>query len=218
MGLTTYQKKRDFARTPEPSGKKGSVRGQSRFVIQKHEARRLHYDFRLEMEGVLKSWAVPKGLPYDRGEKRLAVHVEDHPLAYRDFEGIIPEGNYGAGSVMVWDYGSYRAEEKDPVAALKKGKLDFTLSGKKLKGAWTLVRLKRSDLGKDPWLVIKRETDMKPISARRDDASALTGRSMKRIAADKDAVWESKSKKTPKKKVKTSPRRPGARRPISRSA
>ena len=111
MGLTEYQRKRNFAVTAEPSGVKKPrpkrVAGASRFVIQKHDASRLHYDFRLEMEGVLKSWAVPKGLPWKRGEKHLAVEVEDHPIDYEDFEGVIPEGNYGGGTVMVWDRGKY---------------------------------------------------------------------------------------------------------------
>src|SRR3954465_9998830 len=126
MGLTEYKKKRDFAVTAEPAGGKPlpkAVKGASRFVIQKHDASRLHYDFRLEMEGVLKSWAVPKGLPMARGDRRLAVEVEDHPLDYADFEGTIPEGNYGAGTVMVWDYGTYQVSGDSPIEALKSGKL-----------------------------------------------------------------------------------------------
>src|SRR5436189_243610 len=127
MGLTEYKRKRDFARTSEPRGGKPrpkAVRGASRFVIQKHDARRLHYDFRLEMEGVLKSWAVPKGLPWAQAEKHLAVEVEDHPIDYADFEGIIPEGQYGGGTVMVWDRGTYELTPPgDAAEAVRKGNL-----------------------------------------------------------------------------------------------
>jgi bifunctional non-homologous end joining protein LigD len=190
MGLARYQKMRNFRRTPEPKGFLKQGKGHS-FVIQKHAARALHYDFRLELDGVLKSWAVPKGLPTQRGERRLAMHVEDHPLSYADFEGIIPSGNYGAGSVMVWDYGTFDIDGQKADAALKKGHLDFTLHGKKLKGDWMLVRMRRDENGKEPWLVIKREKDMKPIGPRVDDRSALTGRSMKQIAEQKKRVWQS---------------------------
>src|SRR5213595_2090237 len=130
MGLKKYKAKRDFSKTAEPKGGKPlpkQVRGASRFVIQKHDARRLHYDFRLEMDGVLKSWAVPKGLPWGQGEKHLAVEVEDHPVEYATFEGIIPEGQYGGGTVMVWDDGTWTPESPDVDAALKKGDLKFTL-------------------------------------------------------------------------------------------
>ncbi|HKX13121.1 MAG TPA: non-homologous end-joining DNA ligase [bacterium] len=190
MGLRRYQKMRDFESTPEPKGFLKQGKGHS-FVIQKHAARRLHYDFRLEMDGVLKSWAVPKGLPTQRGERRLAMHVEDHPLSYADFEGIIPPGNYGAGSVMVWDYGTFAANGKGGPAGLNKGHIDFTLQGKKLKGDWTLVRMRQGENGKDPWLVIKRGKDMKAIGPRQDDRSALTGRTMKQIAEQKKRVWQS---------------------------
>src|SRR5712672_732708 len=127
MGLKTYKAKRDFKKTQEPAGRQRHARGQSEpmFVIQKHDATRLHYDFRLEMAGVLKSWAVPKGLPMRRGDRRLAVEVEDHPIEYGDFEGTIPEGNYGAGTVMVWDTGTYLVKGSDPLEALKSGKLHF---------------------------------------------------------------------------------------------
>ena len=123
MGLTEYKRKRNFRATPEPEGKVKKAKGQS-FVIQKHAATRLHYDFRLEMEGVLRSWAVPKGPSLDPGEKRLAVHVEDHPIDYGDFEGIIPKGQYGGGTVLLWDRGTW-TPEGDPVAAYKKGNLKF---------------------------------------------------------------------------------------------
>ena len=190
MGLARYQKMRDFQRTPEPAGFLKRGKGHS-FVIQKHAARQLHYDFRLEMEGVLKSWAVPKGLPTRRGERRLAMHVEDHPLAYADFEGIIPAGNYGAGSVMVWDFGTFDADGRGGPAGLKKGHIDLTLHGKKLNGDWTMVRMRRVENGKDPWLIFKRENDMKAIGPRVDDRSALTGRTMKQIAEQKKRVWQS---------------------------
>src|SRR2546425_9180512 len=143
MSLREYKAKRNFRRTAEPAGKVAPPRKQHlRFVVQKHAATRLHYDFRLEMEGVLKSWAVPKGIPMTRGDRRLAVQVEDHPIEYADFEGTIPEGSYGAGTVMVWDTGTYQVAGEDPVAALERGKLDFTLQGKKLKGKWALIRMR----------------------------------------------------------------------------
>src|SRR5687767_4462141 len=140
MGLKEYHRKRDFERTPEPAGEEHSDRDAGSFVIQKHAASRLHYDFRLEMEGVLRSWAVPKGPSYDPADKRLAVHVEDHPLEYGTFEGIIPKGQYGGGSVVLWDRGTW-IPEGDPLASYRKGKLKFRLDGEKLRGTWTLVRM-----------------------------------------------------------------------------
>src|SRR5690349_18525663 len=135
MGLSEYKRKRDFRATAEPSGKtkKPSRKRAARFVIQKHDASHLHYDFRLEMDGVLKSWAVPKGLPWGRGEKHLAVEVEDHPLDYAGFEGIIPKGQYGGGTVMVWDRGTYEAEGDDPLKALESGRLTLRMDGEKAK-------------------------------------------------------------------------------------
>jgi bifunctional non-homologous end joining protein LigD len=194
MGLTEYKRKRDFKKTAEPAGRKPlpkKVKGASRFVIQKHDARRLHYDFRLEMEGVLKSWALPKGLPWKRGEKHLAVEVEDHPIEYEDFEGIIPEGQYGGGTVMVWDRGSYHVYGEQPLKSLQEGKLHLVLDGKKAKGEWTLVRTRFGDEQKKQWLVLKTGTDTKPISKKLDDQSVKTGRTMKQIADDRDAEWES---------------------------
>src|SRR5262245_47011298 len=140
MGLERYKKKRDFKKTTEPEGKPGKADGNG-FVIQKHAARRLHYDFRLELDGVLKSWAVPRGPSLDPKEKRLAAHVEDHPLEYADFEGIIPAGEYGGGTVLVWDRGTWNAEG-DAKAAYEKGRLSFELFGDKLKGRFSLVRMK----------------------------------------------------------------------------
>ncbi|MBA2433951.1 MAG: ATP-dependent DNA ligase [Chthoniobacterales bacterium] len=194
MGLTEYQRKRNFSVTAEPSGAKKPrpkrVAGASRFVIQKHDASRLHYDFRLEMEGVLKSWAVPKGIPWQRGEKHLAVEVEDHPIDYKDFEGIIPEGSYGGGTVMVWDRGNYYVHGEKPLQALKEGRLHLVLEGEKLKGDWALIRT-GSEGGKNQWLLLKSDADVKAISKKRDDQSVKTGRTMKQIAKDRDAQWQS---------------------------
>ena len=140
MGLEEYKRKRRFNETPEPEGKLAKTPGNT-FVIQKHRATRLHYDFRLEMEGVLRSWAIPKGPNFNPAEKRLAVETEDHPLDYGGFEGVIPKGNYGAGNVIIWDNGTYEmVDPETPEKGYKKGKLHFTLKGKKLRGEWVLVR------------------------------------------------------------------------------
>jgi bifunctional non-homologous end joining protein LigD len=193
MALEDYKKKRDFRRTREPAGKPvpKSVKGASRFVIQKHAARRLHYDFRLEMEGVLKSWALPKGLPWKRGEKHLAVEVEDHPIEYEDFEGVIAEGQYGGGTVMVWDSGTYYVYGEQPLKSLREGKLHLLLDGKKAKGEWTLVRIRGREGEKNQWLILKTGDDVKPISSKLDDESVKTGRTMKQIADARDAEWQS---------------------------
>jgi len=194
MGLLEYKSKRDFRKTVEPKGGKPlpkAVKGASRFVIQKHDARRLHYDFRLQMEGVLKSWAVPKGLPWRKGEKHLAVEVEDHPIEYETFEGVIPEGNYGAGTVMVWDRGKYHVYGEEPAKSLREGKLHLVLDGKKAKGEWTLVRIRGRDGEKKQWLILKTGADAKPISKKLEDQSVKTGRTMRQIATDRDAEWES---------------------------
>jgi bifunctional non-homologous end joining protein LigD len=194
MGLTEYKRKRDFKKTGEPAGKPlpKKVKGASRFVIQKHAARRLHYDFRLEMEGVLKSWALPKGIPWKRGEKHLAVEVEDHPIEYEDFEGVIPEGQYGGGTVMAWDRGNYHVYGEEPLKSLREGKLHLVLDGKKAKGEWTLVRIRGRDDEKNQWLILKTGADVKPVSQKLEDQSAKTGRTMKQIADARDAEWESK--------------------------
>jgi bifunctional non-homologous end joining protein LigD len=190
MSLKEYVKKRDFHKTAEPKGET-VPQGGNRFVIQKHDASRLHYDFRLEMGGTLKSWAVPKGLPYAKGEKHLAVHVEDHPVAYIDFEGTIPKGQYGGGTVMVWDQGTFEPLSKTPEKELAGGKLHFVLHGEKLEGEWYLVRLRDSD----EWLMIKGGEDMKPLSKKRDDTSVLSGKSMKELSQG-DRVWQSKETST----------------------
>jgi bifunctional non-homologous end joining protein LigD len=186
--LGVYRAKRDFHRTAEPRGRAGRGKG-DRFVIQKHDASRLHYDFRLEMGGTLKSWAVPKGVPFKKGEKRLAVEVEDHPLEYAGFEGVIPKGEYGGGTVMVWDNGTYESLGSDPRKDLAAGKLHFALHGHKLNGEWTLVRVKRG--GDHDWLLIKSGGNATPVSRKKDDVSALSGRSMTRIARERNAEWRS---------------------------
>jgi bifunctional non-homologous end joining protein LigD len=194
MALEEYKRKRDFKKTAEPAGGKPlpkKIKGASRFVIQKHAARRLHYDFRLEMEGVLKSWALPKGLPWKRGEKHLAVEVEDHPIEYEQFEGIIPEGQYGGGTVMVWDRGNYHVFGEQPVKSLKEGKLHLVLDGKKAKGEWTLVRIRGREGEKNQWLILKTGDDAKPVSKKMEDRSVKTGRTMNQIAEARDAEWES---------------------------
>jgi bifunctional non-homologous end joining protein LigD len=186
--LKSYEAKRDFSRTKEPKPAKARIKDgkQPLFVIQKHQASHLHYDFRLEMDGVLRSWAVPKGPPYEHAEKRLAMWVEDHPLSYARFEGIIAPGNYGAGTVMVWDIGTYEVID----GTFHKGKLHLVLQGKKLKGEWILVRARRSDdEAKQPWFLIKGGESMKP--PRNADRSALSGRTMEKITEDADSEWES---------------------------
>ena len=203
MALEEYNRKRDFGKTPEPSGraaraKKAGVAPLS-FVVQKHAARRLHYDFRLELDGVLKSWAVPKGPSLDPGEKRLAVHVEDHPLDYGGFEGVIPEGQYGGGTVLLWDRGNWTPEGPDPAEAYRKGALKFQLDGNKLHGHWALVRMGGKAAGErhENWLLIKeRDADAVPDSGNAlvadNPLSVTTGRSMETIASDRDRMWDSK--------------------------
>ncbi len=198
MALEEYTKKRNFQKTPEPGGKiVNNKNGGVRFVIQKHAASRLHYDLRLEMEGTLKCWAVPKGLPTKKGGKHLAVEVEDHPVAYLDFEGTIPKGEYGGGTVMVWDHGTYLPQGKSPEKDLAGGKLHFILLGKKLHGEWYLVRLK----DEKQWLVIKAGEDMQPITKKGNDESSLSGKNMRTIAqpdrAEKIGPDESKAAPLP---------------------
>ena len=188
--LTEYRRKRTFDSTPEPAGKVAAKSaGISRFVVQKHSASRLHYDLRLEHAGVLLSWAVPKGPSLNPAEKRLAVHVEDHPVEYFDFEGRIPSGEYGGGTVMVWDWGGVRWLGEDVDAMLKRGDLKFELYGRKLKGAFALVG---GRTGKD-WLLIKKRDEGASDDAVADqDRSVQSGRSMEEIAAAKERVWHSR--------------------------
>jgi len=187
--LTSYVRKRDFAKTKEPAPapvRRSQQGSQRRFVIQKHDASHLHYDFRLEMHDVLKSWAVPKGPPYKEGEKRLAMPTEDHPIGYLDFEGIIPQGQYGGGTVMVWDIGTYELLNGN----YYKGYVHVHLNGQKLKGEWSLVR-QRKDGERDKWYLIKVGASTRGISKKRDDTSALSKRSMKQIELAADALWQS---------------------------
>jgi bifunctional non-homologous end joining protein LigD len=188
--LERYGEKRDFTQTREPRPAVPAAAkspGGGRFVIQKHAASHLHYDFRLEMGGTLKSWAIPKGVPTELGMKRAAFQVEDHPLGYLKFEGTIPKGQYGGGTVMVWDIGTYRLLG----GSHAEGNLKLMLSGKKLKGEWHMFRI-RSEESKPVWLIAKSGTRAKAISARQDDRSATTGRSMARISGDNDAQWTSR--------------------------
>ena len=208
MPLEEYKRKRRFEETPEPPPKL-EKKSSHRFVVQKHRATRLHYDFRLEMEGVLKSWAVPKGPSLDPADKRLAMQVEDHPVSYFDFEGIIPEGNYGAGTVMVWDLGTWQPLSPVPVngkyvpgteaeasAMLAKGDLKFRLKGKRLKGDFALVRMRSRRPGSKgtEWLLIKKhdEYEVPGYDIEQYDSSLLTKRTMAEIGGDvSSAEWKS---------------------------
>ena len=193
MSLAKYHRKRDFSKTPEPRG--GTARDGKplrRFVVQKHAARRLHYDFRLEINSVLKSWAVPKGPSLDPGVKRLAVQVEDHPLEYADFEGVIPRGEYGAGTVLIWDRGAW-VPEGDPVEAYEHGSLEFELKGERLRGRWILLRM-GGQRNRKYWLLIKeRDAEARPGSGdavvTRNQTSIATGRDIDMVAAARDHSW-----------------------------
>src|SRR5436190_1274738 len=195
MALEKYRKKRKFDVTAEPRG--GRIkRGGDAFVIQKHAATRLHYDLRLELDGVMKSWAVTRGPSLVPGEKRLAVHVEDHPIEYNTFEGTIPKGQYGGGTVMIWDRGRW-IPDGDPHRGYAKGKLDFALDGHKLKGRWHLVRMrKRPGERQEPWLLIKANDDAArgpkdPDILEEKDRSVVSRRTIEGIAKAGGAVWQS---------------------------
>src|SRR5579872_1599679 len=207
MALTTYKQKRSFAASPEPRG--GKPTGKTLlFVVQKHDASHLHYDFRLEMEGVLKSWAIPKGPSLNPADKRLAMQVEDHPFDYKDFEGIIPQGNYGAGTVMVWDTGTYEpleetngsktAQNRVLLKELAAGSLKFRLNGKKLKGEFALVRTKGR--GDNSWLLIKHRdkyASEEPVTEK--DRSVLSKKTLEQIAkSPESATWQSNRKSSPR--------------------
>ena len=194
--LSEYDRKRDFSATPEPKGRARPKAGQLQFVIQKHRATRLHYDFRLEADGVLASWAIPKGPSLDTHERRLAMHVEDHPLDYGGFEGVIPKGNYGAGEVIVWDRGTYElAEGTDPAAEIAKGKIKFILHGEKLHGMFSLVKIKnRQNESGDPWLLIKDKDEYVDPSFNVDEhpESVISGKTIKDMAGNAQAKqWRS---------------------------
>lgn len=206
--LAEYRRKRDFARTPEPGGRPRRSQGKLNFVVQKHAARRLHYDFRLEMNGVMKSWAVTKGPSLDPRVRRLAVHVEDHPIEYSDFEGIIPQGQYGGGSVMIWDRGSWEPAD-DPERGYRKGRLSFRLKGRRMKGSWALVRMDgRGDGRRENWLLMKKNDEAADSAdgdrlVRTATTSIVSKRTMERIAAAADRVWNSnrtESQSTPERK------------------
>lgn len=194
--LSAYNAKRNFRATAEPRGVRAKTAKRLRFVVQKHDASRLHYDFRLEAAGVLASWAVPKGPTLVPGERRLAMHVEDHPIAYRDFEGIIPKGEYGAGEVIVWDTGWYAlADGSDPAAQIADGKIKFILHGKKLRGLFTLVRMKRKEgESGDPWLLLKDHDgkDPKTYDITAYPKSVLSGKTLEDIRAQTHPkLWHS---------------------------
>ncbi|MDE2483356.1 MAG: non-homologous end-joining DNA ligase [bacterium] len=202
--LTEYVEKRDFAVTPEPRGRRAKRGARLRFVVQMHRATRLHYDFRLEADGVLASWAVPKGPTLAPNDRRLAMHVEDHPMAYRTFEGKIPAGQYGAGEVIVWDEGWYAlAEGSDPADEIAKGKITFAMHGKKLKGLFTLVRIKpRTGESGEPWLLLKdhdafEDPSWDPAEHAESVRSGKTLAEIKRDPASK--TWRSKAEPLPKK-------------------
>ena len=188
MALSTYNKKRNFKNTLEPKGTDGA-KNKFRFVVQRHDATRLHYDFRLELGGVLKSWAVPKGPSMNPQDKRLAVMVEDHPVSYFNFEGKIPEGNYGAGNVEIWDKGVFfpvneeleKMEEREALRALKEGELKIFLKGEKLEGGFVLVRLKNDDKN---WLLIKHKDEF-AVKTKYDSEKFAKKRAVKRVKAAK---------------------------------
>src|SRR5689334_12528539 len=204
--LSEYRRKRDFAKTREPAGGATTSKSAPRkkrapalhFVVQKHAASQLHFDFRLELDGVMKSWAVPKGPSYDPSVKRLAMEVEDHPIEYNTFEGTIPKGEYGGGTVMLWDRGTYEPESGGGEAALRegyeRGDLKFILHGERLEGAWVLVRMRRGDDGRAQWLLIKHRDETADDSydvTAEVTTSVASGRTMDEIAARKGRVWNS---------------------------
>jgi bifunctional non-homologous end joining protein LigD len=212
MSLSTYKKKRSFNKTPEPEGKKKTAGEELRFVVQKHAASHLHYDFRLEMEGVLKSWAIPKGPSMNPEDKRLAMMVEDHPYDYKDFEGIIPPGNYGAGTVIVWDEGTYepmeeveggKKAEKSLLHQLHMGSLKIVLHGKKLKGAFALVQTKGR--GDNAWLLIKKnDEEATDADITKKDKSVQSGMKLEQVAKESTNEWQSNRKTSTKKTARPS--------------
>ncbi|MCW5681164.1 MAG: DNA ligase D [Xanthobacteraceae bacterium] len=211
--LATYRAKRDFKETPEPAGKINSKRGRRSYLIQKHQARRLHFDFRLEHDGVLKSWAIPRGPSFSPSDKRLAVRTEDHPIAYGSFEGSIPKGQYGGGTVMLWDTGTW-SPIGDPDEGLKSGKLKFEVHGKRIQGAFTLVKLRadrQKKNGKENWLLIKERDEFARADGNSTVETELTsvssGRDMNEIAGT-DRIWHSKKSVAENIAALSSERRP----------
>jgi bifunctional non-homologous end joining protein LigD len=192
MGLQKYRKKRKFIKTPEPKGKNTTGSKSLVFVVQKHQASHLHYDFRLELGGVLKSWAVPKGPSLRPEDKRMAMMVEDHPYDYKDFEGHIPPGNYGAGTVIVWDKGTYgsldggtkKEQEKELEKGLRAGDFKFKLKGKKLSGAFVLVKMKNRQ--KNAWLLIKKKDEgASDADITKKDRSVVSGKTLEKLADER---------------------------------
>ena len=200
MALEEYRRKRDFKKTTEPPPGKAQARDAGlAYLIQKHDATRLHYDFRLELDGVLLSWAVTKGPSLNPADKRLAVRTEDHPLAYGSFEGTIPKGEYGGGPVMLWDRGTW-APKADPRAGLKKGHLSFELLGQRLKGGWNMIRM-HGDGKRENWLLIKEADDEADTTSNSDflderSSSITTGRSMEEIAGGTRAQQRKEGSRT----------------------
>jgi bifunctional non-homologous end joining protein LigD len=195
--LETYNAKRDFTKTAEPSGRARKTGKDLHFVIQKHAASHLHFDFRLELDGVMKSWAVPKGPSYDPTVKRLAMQVEDHPIEYNTFEGTIPKGQYGGGTVMIWDRGTYEAESGDGQDGVregyKRGDLKIIMHGERMQGSWVLVRTRRDPRGRSQWLLIKHRDHLAMEGAdivAAVQTSVVSGRTMDEIAKSK-RVWNS---------------------------
>jgi bifunctional non-homologous end joining protein LigD len=217
--LVTYRRKRDFAKTAEPKGTSRPTRRKAlRFVIQKHAATSLHFDFRLELDGVMKSWAVPKGPSYDTSVKRLAMEVEDHPIEYNTFEGTIPKGEYGGGTVMLWDRGTYTSPSgsvDDLRAGYERGDLKVELKGKRMHGGWVLVRIRRDEPGKRQWLLIKHRdewADAKHDVVADEVTSVTTGRTMQEITDGSRAVWHS-NRQAAKATRRGTPARASRRKP-----
>ncbi len=219
MGLTKYKEKRSFDNTPEPEGTIKKSKGKLRFVVQKHQASHLHYDFRLEMEGVLKSWAVPKGPSMNPSDKRLAMMVEDHPYDYRTFEGIIPKGNYGAGTVIIWDEGTYELAkelpdqkgEKGLLSQLHQGNLHITLHGTKLKGEFALIKSKREDM-ENGWLLIKvKDEHALKKDITKEDRSVVSGKTLDEVAKTSDVEWISNRKQSARSSAKKPAQKPPAK-------
>jgi bifunctional non-homologous end joining protein LigD len=211
--LAEYRARRDFAKTPEPGPKRVRTKGNS-FVIQKHAATRTHFDFRLEHDGVLKSWAVTKGPSLDPSQKRLAVMTEDHPLEYGGFEGVIPKGEYGAGPVMIWDKGTWEPIG-DPDQGLAKGDLKFRLHGKRLNGEFVLVRMKprKEDRGRQNWLLIKKRDEYAGDGnepTQEFDTSVKTGRTMDQILHGESDVWTSNAAQKKSRTARKTPARRAA--------
>jgi bifunctional non-homologous end joining protein LigD len=215
--LTEYHRKRNFAKTAEPAGTTVKrSRKRLRFVVQKHDATNLHFDLRLELDGVMKSWAVPKGPSYDPSQKRLAMEVEDHPIEYNAFEGTIPEGEYGAGTVMIWDRGTYEPVDGGGAESVREeyeeGNLKVVFHGKRLLGEWVLVRMRRSARGKPPWLLIKHRDEVATSDldvVAKALTSVVSGRTMDeiaegRVSARRTAASASRRKRpTPRRRRST---------------